>query len=663
MPGDFLSKLSIRWILPVAVVTPVIVVAGVLTYIAYQTGQRSANELAEQNIRQIHARIEGHLNRLMELPPAINRLNLTRLHSGILALDDPAGSRELVFQTLDIFPDVSSIVLGCAKGQNMWVIRYPGETSYEYALKPSPDAPMQEFAMGSDGKVNPQALSSFKFDPTQRPWYRAAIEADGSTWGNVYVWVRGGKGVTLGVPYVEPYRNASGEILGVVCCELTLSDISHFLKRLEVGKTGMAFIIERDGNLVATSTGMDCLKDGTSRLPATEAPDRRIVDAVQKLRNSEKLGDLRSIEARHAQVAGVDMQLVVSPYQNRRNLDWLVVTLVPDQDFLADINRARTRSLIIGTAATALALLAGLFMAKWLVAPVLAVVAHARRVGGGELDARLTRKDYREIEQISTAINEMADGLQDRLRMRHALSLAMEVQQSLLPLSTPKVQGLDVAARSKYCDETGGDYYDYINVEGIGNDSLAVALGDVMGHGIAAAMMMATARGVLRSQARTQGSLGKLLTHLNQHIVADTKGDRFMTMFLAVIDVPTMTMRWASAGHDQPIIYDPSAGTITEIDPLGPGVPLGVMDDEDYQELSYSNLRPGQVMLIGTDGLWESTNDAGEEFGKDRVGRVLAELSHLSAAEIESGMYRRLQEFCSGKANADDITYLVIKFV
>lgn len=656
------SKLSIRWILPAAVVLPVLVVSLWLTFLAYRTGQSSANDLAEQSIRQIHGRIENHLNHLMELPPAINQLNLGRLRDGVIALDDPARSRKTVFETLETFPDVSSIVLGSQKGQVMWVIRYPGETTYEYAIKPTPDAPMQEFAMDSAGHVGAQPLGSYPFNTVGRPWYRAAIEANEPTWGSVYVWVRGGKGVTLGVSYVEPYRDPAGSLLGVINCELTLADISTFLKRLEIGRTGLAFIIERDGNLVATSVGLNCMKDGMNRLPATDAPDARIAAAAKQLMSDpEALAAINGTKVERIDLAGQPAQMVTSSFKNRKNLDWRVVTLVPDADFLAGVQRNRTKSLRFAAVAVLVAMGAGIWLAMWLLRPILAVVTHAKRVGKGELDLRLDRHDNHEISQLSGALNDMAAGLQDRMRLRHALGLAMEVQQSLLPNRTPTIEGLQIAARAKYCDETGGDYYDYLNVESIGSNSLFVALGDVMGHGIAAALLMATARGVLRSQARIQGSLGHLLTHLNEHIVTDTKGDRFMTMFLAVFDASTMSMRWASAGHDQPLIYDPERGMLGEIDPHGGGLPLGVMETEQYEELTYTGLRAGQVVLFGTDGLWESKNAAGEEFGKERVGEAMAELANLSVAEIEAGVYQRLQAFCGGRANDDDITYVVVK--
>jgi serine phosphatase RsbU (regulator of sigma subunit) len=657
-----MRRISIRWIMPTVVVAPVLAVVTVLTVLAYRTSQHTVSDLAGQNMRQIHRSIEAHLNQLMDLPPAIDELNHSRLQEGVISLNDPLRSRKLIYETLRTFHDVSSIVLGSATGQVMWIIRYPGETTYEFAMKAEPDSPMLEYAMASDGQIGPTPLRSYPFNTTARPWYQAAIAENGPTWGNVYVWIRGGKGETLGVSYVEPFKDDHGKLLGVINCELTLADISAFLQPLEIGKTGDAFIIERNGDLVATRAGITCMKDGTGRLPAIEAPDKRIADAARQL--PQLFGPLNSIngmERADAILDGKPTQMVVSSFHNRRNLDWLIVTLVPDSDFLADVWRSRLHNLFLGAIAVLAALALGFGMARWLTQPILAVVQHAQRVGAGDLGAQISRNDNREIAQLSTALNEMADGLKDRVRMKHALSLAMEVQQSLMPRQKPQIPGIDVAARSQYCDETGGDYYDYLQVNNIGKNALFIAVGDVMGHGIAAAMLMATARGVLRSHAQQCTSLGHLLTHVNELLVVDTDGQRFMTMLIGAIDVSSMSFRWASAGHDQPFLFDPDSGQLIEIESNN-GLPLGVEDSATYIESVHTGLRPGQIMLIGTDGLWESRNAAGELFGKERVGEAMAALAQLTASEIEAGIYKRLQDFCGGCPNVDDITYVVIKF-
>jgi phosphoserine phosphatase RsbU/P len=155
--------------------------------------------------------------------------------------------------------------------------------------------------------------------------------------------------------------------------------------------------------------------------------------------------------------------------------------------------------------------------------------------------------------------------------------------------------------------------------------------------------------------------LGRLLNLLNEHIVTDARGERFMTMLLAVIDVPTMTLRWASAGHDAPLIYDPQRGVMTPLSEDGGGLPLGISCEESYQELSYAHLRPGQVVLIGTDGLWEARNADGRQFGKDRVREALRDLADQGAAEIEARLYEKLRDYCGASNSTDDITYVVIK--
>jgi sigma-B regulation protein RsbU (phosphoserine phosphatase) len=658
--GGLLSRTSIKWMMPPLLVLPVILVAAALTVLAYATGRRSVDELAGLNIDQIHGRIEDHLSQLLALPPAINELNKRLLRTGAMSLDDLDRDRLPVFETLNIFPAVSSVVIGTADGKSMSVIRYPGETTYRYSLKPLPNVEMEEHALDAAGQVGGQRLSAYAFDPTSRPWYKAAISAGGPTWGPVYVWVRDGKGVTLGVSYVEPFKDSSGKVAAVLNTELTLDDISAFLGKLRVGKTGKLFILERDGNLVASSTGLNCMTPDLGRMAAANAPDW-IADASRELR--KRRGDLSSISAparARFEVAGEPMHVLVSPFQNHRGLDWLIVTLVPDSDFMADIRQNRIRSLGIGLVAVALMVGVSVLAIIAMMRPILKLVAHTRRVGAGHLDDRIHLTSSREMSQLSTAINEMVENLQDRIRLRQALAMAMDVQQHLLPRDTPRVEGLEIAARSQYCDETGGDYYDYLNFSDLSEGSVLIALGDVMGHGIGAAMLMASARGMLRSQVRVKGSLGELLTHVNDLLVIDTDGRRFMTMFLMVIDHGRGTLRYACAGHDPPVVYDPACDQFVEIGNEG-GLPLGIIAGQTYSEGTFEKLRCGQVMVIGTDGVWEARNKAGEQFGYGRFREAIRESAGKSAGEIERHVFSRLLDFCDGEAFHDDVTYVVIK--
>jgi sigma-B regulation protein RsbU (phosphoserine phosphatase) len=280
-------------------------------------------------------------------------------------------------------------------------------------------------------------------------------------------------------------------------------------------------------------------------------------------------------------------------------------------------------------------------------------------VGSGDLDAKADFGGSREFRQLADALNHMIVDLRDRLRLVHSLGVAMEVQRRLLPTAAPEVCGLEVAGHSTYCDETGGDYYDYLVLDKAAPHQVLVALGDVMGHGVAAALVMAGVRAVLRDRAVGAGDLAELMGRLNNFVCADHGGDRFMTMLLSVIDARAKAMRWVSAGHDPVIAFDPTSNSFTE---LGEGdLPLGVMEDTQYCEQTYDQLKPGQIFFIGTDGVWEMPNGRGEPFGKDRLRDAIRECAQRSANEIADSLRERLTTFRGDAKSVDDVTFVVVK--
>jgi len=237
---------------------------------------------------------------------------------------------------------------------------------------------------------------------------------------------------------------------------------------------------------------------------------------------------------------------------------------------------------------------------------------------------------------------------------------------NLLPSKTPIIEGLDIAGHSTYCDETGGDYYDFLDVVGLSESSLAIAIGDVVGHGIAAAMLMATVRGILVSHCDETGSLSELLTHMNKHFIKDfgetSAGAgpcRFMTMLLMIIDMDAKEVRWASAGHDSPFVYDSENDEFINFD-LG-STPLGILQEEVFEEYTFSGVRSGQVYLAATDGVWETMSPTREMFGKDRVQDLIRKHAHMSAAEISEQLRTELVSFGGKLGQNDDVTFVVVK--
>ena len=341
-------------------------------------------------------------------------------------------------------------------------------------------------------------------------------------------------------------------------------------------------------------------------------------------------------------------------------MNWLTVTVVPERDFLDEVYALGRRSLYFGVAAVLATLLLGVALASISVRPILELVTHVRRIGAGNLDDQLHLDYSPEFVQLSEEINPMTDGLRDRMRVRHSLALAMKVQQALLPSTTPKLDGLDISGHSTYCDETGGDYYDFLDVAGLSEKSVSIALGDVMGHGVAAAMLMATARGVLRSRCQEPGSLSELLNHMNRMLVEDTGGERFMTMLLLTIDMETHKMRWSSAGHEAPILYDGERGVFVELQAEG-SLPLGPFEEANYEEYCVDDIRSGQIYIISTDGLWEAHNEQDEQFGKGRLHDLLRRLADCSAYEIGHRIRAELVAFRGQSRPDDDVTFVIVK--
>ena len=481
-------------------------------------------------------------------------------------------------------------------------------------------------------------------------------------WSEPYAWIAkdGAPQETLAIAYSQPYRNASGQLLGVLTGQISLEEMSTMLDRLQIGKTGLAFILYTDGRLAARSTGLPIVDAAGRPVLAWDSRDATVAAVGAFLKT--RLGPLDALDttSHHAiEIAGQTQLIKVSPLHHATGLEWLVVTVVPQTDFLGEIEIGQRIAVGVALVVVLLGIGLGILAARAITSPILSLVRHARRIGAGDLETPLTLHQSPELAQLSFEMNRMTADLRDRLRMRQALAMAMDVQRNLLPQETPIIPGLEVAGHSTYCDETGGDYYDYLDLFDLPEDAIAVALGDVTGHGIAAAMVMATARGILRSRSRNHGSLADLLDHMNELLIDDSDSGRFMTMLLMVVDPRRREMRWASAGHDMPFIFDPRTGRMIDVD--GAGLPLGIMAGQGYEEFVVADIAPGTVFLAGTDGIWETTNGNGELFGKERVSEIIGRYATRSAEAIGACLREELETFRGSDQQHDDMTFVVVK--
>ena len=278
-------------------------------------------------------------------------------------------------------------------------------------------------------------------------------------------------------------------------------------------------------------------------------------------------------------------------------------------------------------------------------------------VSEGDLSRLVPVATNDEFGVIAGHTNKMIQGLNHRKELLGELRLAEEVQQNLLPQAPPKMPGLDLAGASRYCSQTGGDYYDFIELT---KSKIGLLMADASGHGVGAALHMATARAIFRTLAMEEINAAKIVTRLNQQLTRDTwETGRFMTFSYTIVDLEKQSLTWVRAGHDPAFLYDPETGLFQYLD--GRGVALGLHPAWEFQEYDNREFTPGKVLVVATDGIWESSNERGEMFGKPAMEEVIRQHAHLNAKAIMESILDAALAFRAGHKMEDDMTIIVAK--
>ena len=244
--------------------------------------------------------------------------------------------------------------------------------------------------------------------------------------------------------------------------------------------------------------------------------------------------------------------------------------------------------------------------------------------------------------------------LLDRRRLEKELAIAREIQASFLPGSSPVVPGFDIAGSTITHDEVGGDYYDFIPIS---DTRLGIAIADVSGKGIPAALIMAGFRMSLLAEVRNEFAIRAVMRKVNSLLHESTASGKFVTAFYGVLDHRNRALIFSNAGHNPPILFR-REGPIEYLEEGG--VALGVLAQTDYEDRPVA-LRPGDLLLFYTDGISEAESPTGEHFGQQRIERLMKTLLEQNAATIMAALIERVQEWCGTRGQSDDLTLVVLK--
>jgi PAS domain S-box-containing protein len=234
--------------------------------------------------------------------------------------------------------------------------------------------------------------------------------------------------------------------------------------------------------------------------------------------------------------------------------------------------------------------------------------------------------------------------------------VARDIQQRLFPKAAPNLPGFEIGGASYPAEATGGDYFDYLPML---NGRLGIVLGDVTGHGVGPALLMAETRAYLRVLAGRREDVGEILTRANGVLAEDVGSERFVTLFLVRLDPQTKSLAYASAGHPPAHVLD-SAGKLKKALPRT-GIPLGMRPDTQYTSSGSLPLETGDVILLLTDGIEEALSANGDLFGSERALDVVRDHRAKPAQQIVDQLYQAVRAFSGNATQNDDITAVAIK--
>jgi sigma-B regulation protein RsbU (phosphoserine phosphatase) len=278
-------------------------------------------------------------------------------------------------------------------------------------------------------------------------------------------------------------------------------------------------------------------------------------------------------------------------------------------------------------------------------------------VSRGDLSQLVPVATRDEFGVIAGHTNSMIEGLRHRTELLQNLKLAEEVQKSLLPRRAAGLAKVDVAGASRYCAETGGDYYDFFKLP---QGRLGIAVADVSGHGISSALHMATARAHLIAGAAGHAGGAALIGAVNRFLAQDIQDTGwFITLFWLEIDPTRRRLRWIRAGHEPALFYDPQRDDFSRLD--GEGLALGIDPGHRYREYEKQGWTAGSILLISTDGVYETRNPDGRMFGLEPLQDLVRSHREGSAGAIRDAILQAIETYRQDGEREDDATLVVLK--
>ncbi|ESA36184.1 serine phosphatase regulator of sigma subunit [Leptolyngbya sp. Heron Island J] len=701
-PRDF--RVPIRRVLVVPFVLQICATVGLVGYLSFLNSQQTVQSLTSQLRMEVSARIQKELQGYFETPHEINRLNATALIHDVIDVANATRGEAQLYQQMRIAPNIAFVYCGNNRGDFFGVLRAPEDGSLQLSYSNAATKGKRQYYMlnvrGQRTYFSHQLTETF--DARQRPWYRAATQAQQPVWTDVYIaFTTRLPNITAGLPV---YDRSGQRLLGVCAADVVLpEEFRDFLRELEIGKSGQAFVMDREGRLISSSADEPLMlgdQDDPKFLQAVNSQDPIVQGTTQYI--LDHFGSLQEIvrsRQLNFQLEGKRHFVQVLPFNDGRGLDWLIVVAIPETDFMGQIYANNRNTIGLMLLALGIAIGIGLLITRWLTQPVLRITQASEAISKGALnrrDLRLRESQtgpISELRTLASAFDSMAsqlktsfETLEDKVRERTAelananaqistlndklkaenlrmgaeLDVVRRIQQMILPKDEElrKVKGLDIVGFMEPADEVGGDYYDVLQT----GDIVTLGIGDVTGHGLESGMLMLMTQTAVRTlQEIQEHDPIKFLETLNRTIYQNVQRmDSEKNLTLAILNYSDGCV--SISGQHEEILIVRADSTIESIDTIDLGMPIGLDDNiADFINYVSVQLQPGDGVVLYTDGIPEAYNLYKKQYGMSRLYQVIAHSWSGTADEVKQAIIHDVKAFIGAQKVFDDITLLILK--
>ena len=405
-------KVRLRTTLVVPFVLQIVAAVGLVGYLSFRNGQAAVADLATQLSKQASDRVSQQLNTYLSIPRQANAINLQAIDLGMLDTQDSDTMRRFFWKQMKVFPNLSYMNFGSENGRFIGVGRENNGTLYVEVIQPPNREGYRRYALDSQGNPT-QFLEAAEYNFQEDVWYRSAAQTRKPMWSPIYQWPDRPEVISISSNY--PVFDESQRLIGVLGVDFILSQLSDFLRGLNISPSGKIFVVEPDGNVIASS-GAEKISQHSNgsiqRLNIVNSQDPVIRDLARQLR--DRVGGFHNITQSQLTRLTANQTAVfvsVTPWQDELGLKWIVIVAIPEADFMNRIN-ANTRNAILLCGAAFLGALAlGILTSNWVTRPILRISRASSAVAAGDIDQTVPPSALIEIDRLATSFNQMAAGL------------------------------------------------------------------------------------------------------------------------------------------------------------------------------------------------------------------------------------------------------------